>query len=454
MSLNQNQVKNLYIETLALAKTSNPRITDIVFIKELNKLYKIVDNSSLVNDDILTISCNITDRYFVAIVGLDGAKGDKGDTGDPGIQGIQGEKGDPGVQGVQGEKGDPGDPGIQGIQGIQGEKGDKGDQGDPGTPGGNGEIPLVTLFPREGYILPLSTTRAYYEKVLYSDPAIFNNGSSLFKLVAFYGNGTNNFVAYSNDGITWTNETQITGVVNGYHCEAILVGTDIHLFYWNTGTTIYSPASTRHAIIDSTTNCSIAISDAALSGNYITGVFADGLRYGTYGVDRAFYNASPTNNIANPYSYQWCIIHNGTDGSNEGILFATSSDGYNFTKWNNNVEVIPRGAAGSWDSWIGSAYIWKEGSDWYAYYAGGIGTSAGSDSNFADGIGLATSGDGINWVKSPKNPEIFKTYSSKTAKRLYCPCVVQQGADWIMYYTAKDRAGNYRVCTALVHRFL
>ena len=313
---------------------------------------------------------------------------------------------------------------------------------------------LVSLYPKDGYLFPLSTTRAYYEKVLYSSTPIFNDGTDLRKCVAYYGNGTYNFASYSDDGLTWNNETQVTGVLAGYHCEAILVGTIIHLFYWNTANTIYSPTAVRHCTIDITNNCNIATTDNPLSGNYITGIFADGLRYGTYGVDKAFYNDAPTNNPSNPYSYAWCIIHNGTDGSNEGVLFATSSDGYNFTKWNNNVEVIPKGITGTWDMWIGSVFVWKENDAWYMYYGGGVGTSNGADSNFADGIGFATSGNGITWTKSAKNPEIFKTYSYKSAKRLYCPCVVQQDNDWVLYYTAKGRDNTYKVCNALIHRFL
>lgn len=310
--------------------------------------------------------------------------------------------------------------------------------------------PLLNPIPMRGTILPLSTSRAYYEKILASVTPIFSDGSTTHKYIAYYGNGTNNFVAYSNDGIAWSGETVITGVIAGYHCEVILVGITAHLFYWDTASTIYSPAAIRHATIDTSVNSNVAISDAPLSGNYITGVYADGLRNGTYGVDKAFYNASPTNDPINPYTYQWCIIHNGTDGSNEGELFATSSDGYNFSAWNGNNEVIPRGLG--WDKWIGNIYAWKEGSNWYAYYSGGLGTSAGSDTNFGDGIGFATSTDGINWTKNANNPIMFKTFSNKSAKRLYCPCIVKTEDGWTLYYTVKDTSGLYRVASAIINR--
>jgi len=314
-----------------------------------------------------------------------------------------------------------------------------------------GTVGAITIIPENGYLFPLTTTRAYYGHVLYSSTAMFHDGVSLRKYVAVYGNGTNNFVAYSDNGYTWNNEAQVTGVNNGYHSGVELVGTTLHLFYWDITVSIYSPAAIRHATIDTTVNCHIATTDAPLSGNFITGVSTDGLRYGTYGMDDIFYNASPTDNPANPYTYRWCAIHQGTDGSNEGILFATSSDGYNFSAWNGLNEVISRGTYPTWDAWIGNIETWMIGSKWYALYSGGVGTGHGADSNFADGLGLATSNDGITWTKDTNNPIMFKTMSYKTAKRLYCPCIVKEDDGFRLYYTAKSQAGAYRISKAIIN---
>jgi predicted GH43/DUF377 family glycosyl hydrolase len=165
-----------------------------------------------------------------------------------------------------------------------------------------------------------------------------------------------------------------------------------------------------------------------------------------------FYNAAPTNNPASPYSYQWCMIHDATDGALESALFATSTDGYNFSAWNGMTEVIQRGTYPEWDAWIGNVEVFQYENKWYAYYAGGIGTIHGSDTNFGDGLGFATSDDGITWVKELTNPIIKKTFSDKTAKRLYCPNIVKQDDGWMLYYTAKSTAGAYRVSTALIKK--
>lgn len=304
-----------------------------------------------------------------------------------------------------------------------------------------------TIIPQDGYVLPISASRAYFGTVLYSATAIYNNGSTNYSYLALYGNGTATSVAYSNDGITWTSEQTMTGIsAGGYHGSYVLVGTTLHMFYWG-GTTIYSAGSNRHATIDITTNCSVAVTDGALSGDYITGNSGDGLRYGTYGVYAIFHNASPTDNPADPYSYTWTAIHSGTTGGIEGILFATSTDGTGFSAWGGSTEVISRSAYPAWDVHIGAVTVWKVGSEWNMYYSGGVGTSNGADSNFADGLGYASSSDGITWKKY-SSPVLFKTYALKAAKRLYTPSVIQDQDGYKLYFTAKNNAGVYRMIRA------
>jgi hypothetical protein len=316
------------------------------------------------------------------------------------------------------------------------------------------------IAPADGKVLPISAPRAYYPSILYSSTPVFFDGTKLRKYVAYYGAGTSpvfSSAAFSDDGKTWDNEQQLSGVVgDAYHAASILIGTTIHYFYWDTTTTIYSPSATRHATFNAAVSCTAAVTDAACTGNYITGISGD-LRNGTYGFNQVFYNAAPTNNPANPYSYTWCAIHSGTDGSNEGILFATSTDGLNFTKWNNLVEVIPRGLSTSfWDYMIGTMFVFTDSTGFYhAYYSGGLGTSNGEDTNFGGGIGYATSVDGITWVKYEKNPIIRKTEALKIWKRCYTPCVIKDSHGvYTMYYSGKSSAGVYTVLSAKIAGFI
>ncbi len=335
------------------------------------------------------------------------------------------------------------------IPGPAGAAGPSGPQGPQGDAGGGTATP-VALIPENGHVLPLAAARAYYTKVLYSPTAIFHDGTSLRKYVAFYGKGTGTAVAYSDDGYTWTNEATLTGIVStGYHCEPVLIGTTVYFYYWD-GVTNYAPTAIRRAQIDITTNCSVAASDTPLAGDYIHGVTAD-LRRGTYGPAAIFYNATPTDDPSNPYSYAWCMIHDGTDGAFEAMFFAVSTDGLTFSAWNGLNEVIPRGTYPDWDAYTGTMVAWQAGGMWHAIYSGGIGTIHGSDGNYADGLGYATSSDGITWTKNTDNPIFTKAFAYKAAKRLYNPCLVKEDDGWRLYYSAKSQTGVYTTCKAIVN---
>lgn len=55
----------------------------------------------------------------------------------------------------------------------------------------------------------------------------------MFRSVMYFGTGSRNVVVYTNDGLTYgtIGEIDLTNVSDGYHCEIVLVGTHIHLFY-------------------------------------------------------------------------------------------------------------------------------------------------------------------------------------------------------------------------------
>lgn len=310
------------------------------------------------------------------------------------------------------------------------------------------------LKPEDGAVLPVSAARAYYADVLYSETPIFFDGSTNRKYLAMYGTA-DQAVAFSDDGVNWDNETLVQGLQgDGYHGQLCLVGTTLHLFYWDTSVSIYGNNAIRHATFDITVDCVNALSDLPLSGDYIHGGAVMDLRRGTYGAAKVFYNESPTNDPSNPYSYRWCMIHNGTDGNNEGILFATSDDGLDFSIWNGLNEAIPR-ESGEWDAWVGgfAAFIDDAGL-WHCFYSGGLGTLSGEDVNYGGGIGYATSKDGITWVKHVKNPILLKTESFKSWKRCYNPVVVRDGEGYFLYYTAKGVDGLYKTVRAKINTFI
>lgn len=302
-------------------------------------------------------------------------------------------------------------------------------------------------------VLPIGSARSYYCKVLFSGTPIYKNGTDFYKYVAYFSTGSAIALSYSNDGEAWTNDVLLTGVIGGAsHGCPILVGGMIYLYYWNSSL-LYTPATIRQAVINPAINCNNAISDQPLTGNYVNGISGGGnLRAGCYGFNQMFYNASPTNEADKPYSYRWCAIQNGTDGSQEGILFGVSDDGINFSQisigGNFQFEVIQRGTGLAWDTWVGEMTVWRDAvGKWFCYYSGGVGTGAGADSNFADGLGYAESNDGINWTKYSGNPVMFKTFSEQSSKRLYTPWVIKETYGWRMYFTAKGSYGSNNYVT-------
>jgi len=307
------------------------------------------------------------------------------------------------------------------------------------------------IEPEDGYVLPVTQDRAYYCQVLYSPTPKYFDGSALRKYIAYYGGtGSNEAVAFSDDGVNWDNEAAVVGLQgNGYHCALVEVGSFIYHYYWDTTVSIYGPNAMRVARFAYATDCVNALNDTPCAGTYIHGGAVMDLRRGTYGPAAVFYNPAPTSNPLDPYTYPWCMIHNGSDGNNEGILFATSADGVTWAPWNGLNEVIPRGVAPAWDQWIGSFGYWIDDAGlWHCFYSGGLGTLAGEDTNFGGGIGYATSLDGITWIKHDRSPILRKSEAFKTWKRCYNPCVVRDANGYNLYYSAKNQASDYRTVRA------
>ena len=136
------------------------------------------------------------------------------------------------------------------------------------------------------------------------------------------------------------------------------------------------------------------------------------------------------------------VIYNGNayqmwyQGGVSGISrigYATSPDGINWVK--HGIALSP-GSAGQWDNssvglgsvlWNGTAYmIWYTGTNGITFQGGAI--------------GLATSTDGLNWVKYPSNPIIKPSFLGNDQKYIATPYVVRLNLTYNMWYTAKSAA--------------
>ena len=113
----------------------------------------------------------------------------------------------------------------------------------------------------------------------------------------------------------------------------------------------------------------------------------------------------PTVVIVNDTCRMWYI-----GASDEIVLqigYATSTDGINWTKYENNPVVRVDTTAGSWDStWIYEPCVIYNESGFHMWYTGARGDWTDYDP-WEMGVGYATSTDGINWTKHASNP-VFK----------------------------------------------
>jgi predicted GH43/DUF377 family glycosyl hydrolase len=108
------------------------------------------------------------------------------------------------------------------------------------------------------------------------------------------------------------------------------------------------------------------------------------------------------------------------------VGFAQSTDGINWIRPVSNPVLSP-GLPGSWDeTGVGGGVVVKSGSNYLMYYDGWFNT----DGNWH--IGLASSIDGINWIKNP-NPILFGT-SGMEYQIVPSSCIVIDSTYYLYFY--------------------
>jgi predicted GH43/DUF377 family glycosyl hydrolase len=87
-----------------------------------------------------------------------------------------------------------------------------------------------------------------------------------------------------------------------------------------------------------------------------------------------------------------------------------------------------------WDDRIASfPGIWKDGDTWYMVYEG-----AGTSSSWPGDIGLATSTDGVNWIKDPHNPILTHSSQGWESVNIGTPSLWKEGDTWYLFYHGFD----------------
>lgn len=292
--------------------------------------------------------------------------------------------------------------------------------------------------------------KAYY-------PTVAQVSSSDYRM--WYGSDSGVGYATSSDGISsWTEvQNPVSGLTNAahphveYYPDGFTCGAStcyFRIWYWDE-TQLYAVASIRYAeSVDGMT----WVNDQAVSGNIITGVDGDWNK-GSYGPIDVLYNPDASNTGTNPFDYSFAMYFDGTDGAFEEIGLGYSSDG---KSWTLHDKVFPRGNAGAWgntDDWDSSyatfgTIIKESDGNWHMWYSGGQAASS-------EGIGYATSSDGLTWTRSANNPIFHKNDGVAWRNaRTYTPAVIQDnGPAYKMWFGGRDTAaGNYAVGYATASR--
>ena len=117
----------------------------------------------------------------------------------------------------------------------------------------------------------------------------------------------------------------------------------------------------------------------------------------------------------------------GSDGSNERIGYATSTDGMVWSKYAEN-PVLDIGPSGEWDDVnVKHCSVLAEGFEfqmWYAAYDG-----------YSERIGYAVSPDGVVWSKDPGNPVIdMGPAGSWDSRHAAHPSVIYRDSEYALFY--------------------
>ncbi|MCX6266703.1 MAG: hypothetical protein NTW16_05005 [Bacteroidetes bacterium] len=97
----------------------------------------------------------------------------------------------------------------------------------------------------------------------------------------------------------------------------------------------------------------------------------------------------------------WYLSYNSS-GTSQGIGYATSPDGFTWTKYVGN-PVLANGAEGRYDAYMWEGRVIKDGSIYKMWYQ----SSPNANASVPFYTNYATSADGITWTKSDANPVLM-----------------------------------------------
>jgi hypothetical protein len=302
----------------------------------------------------------------------------------------------------------------------------------------------------------LGGAKAYYPKVIYDANQFSGHGDSYYYKMWFQSSNGIGY-AYSNNGIIWTAGTNpLSALVASashplvkYDPNGFGSGVYYKIWYWS-GNQTYTIDDLRYAESADGINW---INDQPLTQDgtspLVTGNSGPDWNAGSYGPCYIIYNPGGSNSIddGNLWNNKYVFYYMGTNGNNEYIGLAYSADGTHWKRYGNNPVLSP-GTASYWDNTsVGYCSVINISGIWQMWYGGGPGTN--------QGIGYATSTDGINWTKHPDNPIFHKNDGIPWRNdRTYTPWVLYDAAKFSvhgdacpykMWFSGRSTDGKYSI---------
>jgi PKD repeat protein len=323
---------------------------------------------------------------------------------------------------------------------------------------------------------------AYYPSVSYNINQFDGHGIAAYYKMWFNRDENGGIaLAYSNDGIAWTEysgSAALPGLVAGADHPVVVYdsggfGGGIYyykIWYWNIYASYASVAGIRTAeSVDGINwvNDQPATQHATDSNlQLIFGPWGTYF-YHNYGPGYVIYNSTATNtgwatptdkSDDVPMSFRYVLYYlvageggtpNGT-AEQEGLAY--SVDGIYWIRYGTTPVLMGSGNPADWDySYLYGASIAIIGGTWHMWYIGANGDGSVA-LPYAHGIGHATSPDGLNWTRDADNPAMH--YSDGIAWRsrgMHSKSVVYDPSNFSghgdpypvkMWYSGVDAAGN------------
>jgi hypothetical protein len=275
--------------------------------------------------------------------------------------------------------------------------------------------------------------RAYYPSVSYDPEAFSGNGTPAYYKM-WFAQGKSVGYAWSDDGISWVehnNSLPLPGILNGASHPVVVYSSDgfgsglyfYKIWYWYPPASYSSISAIRHAQSVDGINW---VNDQPITQHptdpylqLIDGNFGSYF-FHNYGPGCVIYNPSGTDvgsttpddkSDDDPMSYHYVMYYdssgegNSPNGSVEQTSLAYSVDGIYWIRYGDEPVVIPSGDETDWDGkYSFRASVLKVDDTYHMWFAGADGNPLSMGTYYAQGIGYASSADGLNWTKDPDNP--------------------------------------------------